>query len=195
MIYSSGIILNQLNISSKTILGQYSFFDKLIDIQDFDKLTLTETECSHILSAMKLSPELISAKMNDLIEKHALRQFNLSLMNTNILMIILLSKEITQTGILEHLYTTPANLSQRINWLIQHKMIKYHVRNNFDRRKKLLTLTQTGKELTLSALKAIHQFKNKLMKNFSREEIKGFFDFHIRVAKTIEDFEKMNQDD
>jgi DNA-binding MarR family transcriptional regulator len=86
---------------------------------------------------------------------------------------------------------TKSNMSQRLNFLQKHGLVKrVNPKKGEDNRKVFVTLTASGKTLVKNVDKRISRAKIKLEDNFTQKEIEGYFSFIDKLNQFLDDNEK-----
>ena len=162
-------------------------FFKLDDLAKFDVFKRGED----ILEAMKIRPEVVSERWLSLIERNVLSKFKVSRITLAILYVINILGEVSQATMLKYIYTSAPNLSQRIEWLLKEGLIVQATSKiSNDRRKKRFKITSKGRKKLMAASKAVAEFKQKLMKYFTKGEIAHVWRFYVKLSKVLDKMEK-----
>lgn len=162
---------------------------KVLSVRDFSEYDIENFE--EVLTALRLKPEAITARLASLLERRVLKKHKISIMNLRILYIILALKETTQSRILKYLYTSAPNVSQRIEWLLKKGYIKQKKEKDpKDRRKKKYIITSKGRKKTIQAARDVQKFKMQWAKHFTPKESAQVFKYYYKLSKILDRMEK-----
>lgn len=117
-----------------------------------------------------LFSDYINLQFNNYLNRH---YKNVSPRDFTYLVNIFYHQSISQKELSELLYVSEANVAQIIKRLEKNELITRHPDEN-NKSRKLLFLTQKGKNIVFMLLKEIYEWESKFFDKYSEEEIKIF---------------------
>ena len=178
-------------------MSQGKLLKKIRGLKNFEKIKPEMFSKEDILEGMKMRPEIITERAESLVEKHVLRKLGLTTMNTRILFVIDTLGETTQNTIQEYVYTSRANISQRITTLIKQGLVKKVTKpkKQKDARLKFFALTKKGKHISQRALEDAAEFKRQWSKHFDPKEVEIVLNFYSKLSRLLDEVDNVSKND
>lgn len=137
---------------------------------------------------------ITAIRFMNIIEKIALKPYNISMISGRIMLVIVHFKKISQSEIAEYVLTSNSNLSQRLNFLEKKGLIvRSFAGDKNDKRKVMISPTKKGEELFWEIFEKVADIKEKILNNFTKEELEGHAKFGLKMSKILDKFEYSKQ--
>jgi len=126
----------------------------------------------------------------NIIEKKALKPYNVSIISGKIMLVIVHFNKISQSEIANYVYTSNSNLSQRLDFLEKEGLIiRISDGDKKDKRKVIISPTEKGEELFWEVYGKVKAIKKKVLDNFSKEELEAHIKFVAKMSNILDKVE------
>lgn len=139
---------------------------------------------------LKTDMSIAVLRFMHIIEKVALKPYNISMVSARIMLVIVHFNKINQSEISNYVSSSNSNTSQRLDFLEKKGLItRTFAGDTKDKRKVMVSPTIKGEKLFWEVYEKVLDIKNKVLINFSDEELKAHARFNTELVKILDKIE------